>query len=190
MLDKDTLIKIKNRDNGKVGYVIPDLGNLHRSFNPGEIKELPFEEIQKLSWTDGGKEILDNYLVIENDEAIAELLGTVEPEYNYTEKEIIEILTTGSLDQLKDTLDFGPKGVIELIKDLSIKLPLNDVAKRQAILEKTGFNVTNAIANNEESEKEEIETPTRRANPVNAATASNGRRTEPIKSKYNIVSKK
>ena len=34
MLEKDTLIRVRNRDNGKVGYTIPDLGNLHRQFNP------------------------------------------------------------------------------------------------------------------------------------------------------------
>ena len=32
MIEKDTLIKVINRVNGTVGYTIPDLNNLHRSF--------------------------------------------------------------------------------------------------------------------------------------------------------------
>ena len=34
MIENSTLIKVKNRDNGTVGYTIPDLGNLHRNFMP------------------------------------------------------------------------------------------------------------------------------------------------------------
>ena len=35
------------------------------------------------------------------------------------------------------------------IKTLSVELPLNDVAKRKAILEKLNFNVDNAVRNKE-----------------------------------------
>ena len=73
------------------------------------------------------------------------LLGKVEPEYDYTPTDIKNLLLNGSLDELLDCLDFAPEGVIEIVKDLAVELPLNDVAKREAILNKTGFNVTNAI---------------------------------------------
>lgn len=196
MIEKDTLIKVRNRDNGTVGYTIPDLGNLHRTFQPNEIKKLSFEELQKLSWVDGGAVLLRDYLVIEdNPEAIAELIGKVEPEYNYTEKEVTVLLQSGSLDQLKDALDYAPKGVIELIKDLAVKLPLNDIAKMKAIKEKTGFNVETAIMINEEtSEKIDEKTNSgRRAEPisVNGNQTQTIRRSEPITTgKYNIVSVK
>lgn len=196
MIEKDTLIKVRNRDNGTVGYTIPDLGNLHRTFQPNEIKKLSFEELQKLSWVDGGAILLRDYLVIEdNPEAIAELIGKVEPEYNYTEKEVTVLLQSGSLDQLKDALDYAPKGVIELIKDLAVKLPLNDIAKMKAIKEKTGFNVETAIMINEET-SEKIDEKTnggRRAEPisVNGNQTQTIRRSEPITTgKYNIVSVK
>lgn len=196
MIEKDTLIKVRNRDNGTVGYTIPDLGNLHRTFQPNEIKKLSFEELQKLSWVDGGAVLLRDYLVIEdNPEAIAELIGKVEPEYNYTEKEVTVLLQSGSLDQLKDALDYAPKGVIELIKDLAVKLPLNDIAKMKAIKEKTGFNIETAIMINEEtSEKIDEKTNSgRRAEPisVNGNQTQTIRRSEPITTgKYNIVSVK
>ena len=40
MLEDKTILKVSNRDNGSVGYTIPDLGNLHRTFQPGETKEV------------------------------------------------------------------------------------------------------------------------------------------------------
>ncbi|MGN0992909.1 MAG: hypothetical protein ACI4PE_03220 [Bacilli bacterium] len=193
MLDKDTLIKVRNRDNGRVGYTIPDLGNLHRDFSVGETKEVTMEELRKLSYIPGGKVILEDCLMIENDEAIAELLGSVEPEYKYSEKEIKYLLSNGTLDQFKDTLDFAPKGVIDLIKDLAVKTELNDVAKRQVILEKTGFNVTKAIEINKETENNDTsdETKVRRATPVVNDQNATGRRSTPVttaaNSKYKII---
>ena len=193
MLDKDTLIKVRNRDNGRVGYTIPDLGNLHRDFSVGETKEVTMEELRKLSYIPGGKVILEDCLMIENDEAIAELLGSVEPEYKYSEKEIKYLLSDGTLDQFKDTLDFAPKGVIDLIKDLAVKTELNDVAKRQVILEKTGFNVTKAIEINKETENNDAsdEAKVRRATPVVNDQSTTGRRSTPVttaaNSKYKII---
>ena len=43
--------------------------------------------------------------------------------------------------------------LIEKVKSLAVELKINDLAKRQYILEKTGFNVTNAIIVNEETNK-------------------------------------
>ena len=44
-----------------------------------ETKEIPMEELRKLSYQPGGLYILENCLVIDNDEAIEELLHGVEP---------------------------------------------------------------------------------------------------------------
>ena len=108
------------------------------------------EELRKLSYIPGGDIILRDYLIIENEEAVAELLGEVEPEYNYTEAEVEYLLEKGTLDKLKDALDFAPSGVIDLIKDIAVKTELNDINKRDAIFKKTGFNVTNAVNFNKE----------------------------------------
>ena len=193
MIEKDTLIKVINRVNGTVGYTIPDLNNLHRSFQANESKELTMEELRKLSYIPGGDVILRDCLVIENPEAVAELLGEVEPEYNYTEAEIKELLEHATLNQFLDALDFAPKGVIDLIKDYAVKLELNDVAKRKAILDKTGFNVTTAIEINKETEDENAEQQkVRRSQPINItqSTTTTTRRSEPVTtgSKYKITS--
>jgi hypothetical protein len=39
------------------------------------------------------------------------------------------LLASGSLDSLLDALDFAPDGVIELIKTISVSLPLSDTQK-------------------------------------------------------------
>lgn len=154
MLEKNTLIKVTNRDNGRVGYMIPDLGNLVREFESGETKEITMEELRKLSYLQGGKSILKKYLVLDNKEAVRELISDVEPEYYYTEKEIKYLLLHGTLDQLRDCLDFAPIGTINLLQEMAVKLRLNDIAKRNIILEMTGFNVTKAIEINDETSED------------------------------------
>ena len=144
-MDRNTIIKICNRDDAAVFYDIPEMNGLHRVFQPNEVKEVTLGELIKLSYEPGGMDLLRNNFILNNKEAINMLLGKVEPEYDYTPTDIKNLLLNGSLDELLDCLDFAPEGVIEILKDLAVEIPLNDVAKREAILNKTGFNVTNAI---------------------------------------------
>lgn len=194
MIEKDTLIKVKNRDSGTVGYTIPELGNLHRSFSKGETKEITMDELRKLSYISGGKILLQNYLIVQNQDALKELLSDdVEPEYYYGEEEIKKLLLTGSNDQLLDCLEFAPEGVIGLVKDLAVSLKINDISKRNIILEKTGFNVTNAIAINEETiegEGEEAKS-SRRSAPVTVEKSDETpKRRVAAPQQYNVVSNK
>ena len=151
MIDNKTLVKVTNRDNGSVGYTIPDLNNLRRKFMAGETKEVAVEELRKLSYLPGGEYILRNYLVIDNRELVDELLNGVEPEYFYTEEDVKNLLLNGSLDALKDCLDFAPVGTKDLVKKVAVDLKIADVYKRKAILDMTGFDVTKAIEINEET---------------------------------------
>ena len=194
MIEKDTLIKVKNRDNGTVGYTIPELGNLHRSFSKGETKEITMDELRKLSYISGGKLLLQDYLIVQNQDALRELLSDdVEPEYYYGEEEIKKLLLTGSNDQLLDCLEFAPEGVIGLVKDLAVSLKINDISKRNIILEKTGFNVTNAIAINEETIEDEGEEAksSRRSAPVTVEKSDEApKRRVAAPQQYNVVSNK
>ena len=192
MIESKTMIKVTNRDNGHVGYTIPDLNNLTRTFTANETKEISMEELRKLSYIPGGKVLLRDYLVLDNQEAIEELLNKVEPEYYYTEKDVKELLERGSLDALKDCLEFAPMGTLDLVKKVAVELPLNDVAKRKAILEMTGFSVDSAIMVNEETKEEnQTETMVRRVETTkdNGATKSTGRRVEVNSDKYKIIKK-
>ncbi len=159
-MEKTTLIKVLNRDNGSVVYSIPEMNGLRRVFQAGETKEITFEELEKLSYIPGGMELLEDSLVILNNaQAVHLILGHVEPEYSYSKDDIIKLMKTGSLDEFLDCLDFAPEGVKDLIKTLSVELPLNDVAKREAIFNKLGFNVDNAIRIKRESSEPTEEKP-------------------------------
>lgn len=166
-MEDSVKVKVKNRSgNGIVGYTIPDMGNLRREFQDGEEKILTYEEIRKLSYIPGGSIILKDYLIIEDKNVLKELNYDIEPEYFYNKEDIIRLMQTGTLDEFLDCLDFAPEGVKESIKNIAVELPLNDVAKRQAIQEKLGFNVTNAIENLKIAEEDIVdkkETTKRRA---------------------------
>lgn len=161
MLENNTIIKVTNRSAGSVGYNIPDLNNLHRNYTSGETKEVTMEELRKLSYIDGGMTLIKEYLVIDNQEAINELLNQgVEPEYFYTKDKVKDLLLNGSLDELKDCLDFAPKGTVDLVKQVAIDLEIPDVYKREAIQEITGLNINKAIEINKmTSEDEEDQGP-------------------------------
>ena len=191
MIDKNKIINLTNREHGSITYRIPDL-NIRRTFSSGETKQVTFNEIEQLSWVEGGKAMLKHYLVIQDPEAAEEILGAVEPEYYYTKKEIDKLLKEGSIAQLEDAIEFGPRGVIDLIKKEAVDLKLNDVRKREVIFKNTKFNVDNAIRLEEESKKEEAEAPAetgRRSVPITVEPAAPARRTEPIvvEKKYKIV---
>ena len=144
-MNKTDLIKVINKFSGVVGYDVPDL-QVHRNFMPNETKDISYEELEKLSFLPGGEVILREYLEITDPEVANQLLHKKpEPEYYYSKQDVKKLMEEGSLDQFLDCLDFAPSVIIDVIKDLAVSLPLNDVAKREAIKEKLGFDVTRAI---------------------------------------------
>ena len=184
----DKMYIVKNRSASRVFYKIPE-DNIRREFNPGETKRISFEELEKLSYQSGGRELMANFLQIQSTEATKNLGIHTEPEYNMTEEQIIELIQTGSLDAFLDCLDFAPTGVIDLLKKFSISLPLADYDKRQALKEKTGFDVDIALKNMMADKADENN---------NSSTAAVGRRVQPEAeatgrrtsgSKYNVVKK-
>ena len=154
-MDDNAKIKVKSRASGIVVYRIPDMGNLRREFQSREEKILTFEELRKLSYTPGGVDLIRDYLIIRDKEALEELNLNFEPEYWYEADEVVNLLQNGTMDEFLDCLDFAPEGVLDLIKEYSVTLPLNDVAKRNALLEKLNFDVDNAIRIQKESRADE-----------------------------------
>ena len=180
-MDRKKMYNVKNRSASVIVVRIPDL-NYRKEFAPGETTRMSFEEIEKLNYQPGGKELIGNFLQIMEDEVTDTLGVPREAEYYMNEQQIVDMLRSGSLDQLKDCLDFAPIGVIDLVKQLSIALPLTDTQKIQAIKNKTGFDVEQALRNMAE-EKESDETT---ENTANTAPKATGRRTTP---NYKVVSK-
>ena len=181
MIKQDTMYNVKNRSSSVVVYRIPET-NIRREFAPGEVKRIPFGELEKLTYQDGGRELLENFLQILEEEVTSDLNVNREPEYNMSEQQIVDLLKNGSLDAFLDALDFAPIGVIDLIKSFSVSLPLTDIDKRKALKSKTGFDVDNALRHIEEekSEASPSNTPTvaeRRTQPAGAEAIPAGRRT-------------
>lgn len=190
----ENIVSVTNRNNGFTGYSIPDMG-VNRTFSPKETKKIDIEELKQLQYVEGGDYLLKHFLIINNKSALEALnMEDVEPEYFYTEKEIEELLTNGSLDQLEDTLNFAPEGVIELIKTMAVSMELPDTRKRKLISEKTGLNIDSAIILNEAMSEdiagaaEKAETKVRKAAPISTASAAPARKADPV-SKYKVVSK-
>jgi len=197
----ETLIVVKNRNNGSTGYTLPD-SNVRRTFAPGESKKIPLGELKSLQYSSGGSFILDNLLVIESQEALDALNMKVEPEYFYDEAKIKDLLYNSNMDEFLDFLDFATEGAIEIAKDIAVKEQIPDTRKREAISKKTGFSIDSAININkimdaEDEKTEETEQkkerrvqnegqPTRRT----AVPEIKISESTPSAPKYNVVSKK
>ena len=188
MITSDTMYNVKNRSSSVVVYRIPET-NLRREFQPGETKKIPFGELEKLTYQPGGHTLLEEFLQIV-DEAVTDNLNVHrEVEYDMSETQIRDLLTHDSLDAFLDALDFAPIGVIDLIKTMSVSLPLEDYNKRKALLEKTGFDVDKAVANLQAEKAEEKTAATESAAPTERRVkpvAQTGRRTAP---NYKVVVK-
>ena len=184
-----TMYNVKNRSAGVAVYKIPELG-IRRSFAPGEVKQISAEELEKLTYRPGGMAILANFLQIQSEAGLQQVGLNPQPEYHMSETDIQNLMLNGSLDEFLDCLDFAPPGVIDLIKKMSVTLPLGDVSKRKALKDKTGFDCDAALRHvMEEKEDEEnntiLKTNERRVKKAETVSATPERRVTP---KYNIVS--
>ena len=182
------MYNVKNRSAGVATYKIPELG-IRRSFQAGEIKKISAEELEKLTYRPGGMALLANFLQIMEPEAIAKVGLNPQPEYHMSEQDIAKLMTTGSIDEFLDCLDFAPPGVIDLIKKLSVSLPLTDFQKVAALKAKTGFDCAAAVKHVMEEKEDDgentiLKTSGERRVKKEEVTAPE-RRTTP---KYNVVS--
>ena len=188
MINSEDMFNVKNRSASVVVYRIPET-NLRREWAPGETKRISFDELEKLTYQPGGRELIENFLQILNKEVTNNLSVHTEPEYNMSEEQVVDLILNGSLDAFLDALDFAPIGIIDLIKSLSVSLPITDINKRRALKEKTGFDVDKAIENDMASKETSIvekEAPKRRASET-AQPATPQRRTSGIS--YKVINK-
>lgn len=149
----ERIFEVKNRSSSVLVYSIPE-ERIRREFMPGETKKIKFSELEMLTYQPGGQSMINNYLLIKDAQGVKDLNTKTEPEYYMTEEQIIELIRNGSIEAFLDCLDFAPAGVIELVKDLSIKLPISDYQKRQALKEKIGFDIDAALRHIEEEKSE------------------------------------
>ena len=148
MLRDNTMCLVKNRSSGRVVYQIPDM-NITRHFAPGEVQKINYSELVRLTYQPGGKNLISNFLQVQTEEALSGLQVNVQPEYFMSEQQIKDLILTGSLEAFLDCLDYAPTGVLDLLKDYAVSLPLSDFKKREAMKEKLGFDVDKALMNKE-----------------------------------------
>ena len=183
------MYRVKNRGASTVVYKIADKG-IRREFKPGQIMQISSEELEELTFQPGGTMILSQFLQILDLDGIQAAHIKTEPEYHMSEADVAKLITSGSLDAFLDALDFAPIGVIDLIKKLSISIPMVDIPKRKALKEKTGFDVEAALRHNEEDKEDDQKTILKQNNGerrVKSDVAPTGRRT--TAPKYNIINK-
>ncbi len=137
-------MKIVNRSDSTVVYSLEEL-KVRRLFAPNEEKDVPKGEITSLWQTDGGKELIKHELLVDNAAWIEENYPAAPIEYFWREDKVKECLINDSLELFRETLDFAPAGVLEIIKRISWQLPLTDLNKIEAIREKLGFDVLMSI---------------------------------------------
>ncbi len=145
MLADSTLVPVRNLTNHTVGYKVPEL-NVRRVFQASEVKKLPVEEIRKLNYMPGGRNLLLGYLAVDNKDMRAELgVDADAVEFDWTEADVDKALTTEPIEVLLDALDFGPDGIKEMLIKRAVDLEIDDASKCEAISERTGADVTNKI---------------------------------------------
>ena len=189
MNENKKIYTVKNRSASTVVYTLPEVG-IRREFMPGEVKKnISYDELEKLSFRPGGKQIIANFLQILNTEVLEDLGVPTQPEYFMSEQDIATLITSGSIEEFLDFLDFAPVGNMDIMKKLAVSIPLADYTKRQALKEKTGFDVDTAIKNLEADKAEDaaaVAPKERRVQPKEEEKPA-GRRTSG--SKYTVIKK-
>ena len=185
-MSEEKFYKVKNRSAGVLVYTLPEIG-IRREFAPGEIKKISFEELQKLSYQSGGKVMINNYLQITDTEIIKDLNIKTEQEYFMSEAQIAELIQKGSLDEFLDCLDFAPNGVIDILKDLSVKIPLTDYNKRKALKEKTGFDVDVALKNIEAEKADQVKDTSKETAPKRRVQKEENTQVRRTEGKYKVI---
>lgn len=173
-MDKTYLVK--NRSASIVGYKIPELG-IRREFGIGETKKISGEELEKLTFQAGGRELLEGFLQVTAEEMINNLNLHVEPEYFMSEQQVADLIISGTQEAFLDALDYAPTGVIDLIKRFAIDLPMTDTNKIAALKDKTGFDVAAALANKKAEEAEDTANEVVKEKAATENKATGGRRT-------------
>ena len=110
MIRDDKLIPVQNLTASTVSYIIPETNNVRRFSGQQLRKDITAGELRSLYGTKGGRTLIEDYLGIRDKELATEFnisTDVFEHEYSWTQNEVDNVLTSGSLDALKDALEFG-----------------------------------------------------------------------------------
>lgn len=149
---EEKVVQVRNMVDHPVSYRVDERG-VTRRFESGEVKNIPEGELRALSYKRGGRYLLQHYLCVKDNELKKDFnIPEDLIEYDYTEADVDRILLNGSIEELEDTLDFAPDGIIELVKSRAYKLKIPDTNKRQVIHNFTGTDINKQIELKEQAE--------------------------------------
>lgn len=142
----DEVISVTNLSDSPVLYRTPT--GIEREFPPKATFKIKAGELRELSYDRGGKILLQNYLKVDNI-SLAREFGVTDDivEYNWTEEDIDDALTTADIRILLDALDFAPQAIKTRLVNRAVELEIPDINRIQAITDATGLNVFNMIRN-------------------------------------------
>lgn len=144
-VDDNTKVEVRNLVGHETGYSVPEL-HVKRRFEPFETKKIEADELRKLHYRRGGRIMLHDYLCVMNDELRQEFdIPADQIEYDWTADDVKNLLLSGDDDTLRDALDFGPAGIVELIERMAFDMKIPDINKREIIKEMTGKDVNKQI---------------------------------------------
>lgn len=144
-VDDTTKVEVRNLVGHETGYVIPEL-HIKRRFEPYETKRIEAGELRQLHYRRGGRIMIHDYLSVNNDELRREFdIPSDQVEYDWTVEDIKNLLLNGDEDSLRDAIDFGPAGIVDMIKYLAFDMKIPDFTKRDIIREMTGVDVNKQI---------------------------------------------
>lgn len=152
IIEDSAFVGVRSIASCPVSYQIPED---HRRvvFQPGEAKKITAGELRKLYFKPGGDIILREFLNLDSQE-LREEFGIPDdvPEYEWTAADVKRLMDSGSIDELKDALEFGPQAIQDAIVDYAIANRIPNSNKRKAIEEMTGIHVDQAIRLREEAD--------------------------------------
>lgn len=158
-------IKVLNRFGGSV-TVKTSAGKRFNWSAMGSVVLMNEDEISDIYNQKGGAYLLEERLSIQ-DEAIVEKLGiNSEPEYLFDIKTIEALLVQGTAAQIAEALEYNGKGFAETVRDVALKIKLEDLNKLGVISKALDINMINmrehAIDNSQEVKEVAVERPSRR----------------------------
>lgn len=151
-LTDKTMVKVFSNSNGAVFY-FSELSRTKRRWDKlGSFKNISLEELRELVGSAGGLELLRDDLLIKDIDVREELGLPVEKSY-VLDEEGIKSLLSGSLEELKTTLDNTTETIKENIAQIAVAQKLSDLDKLEVIKDASGVDVLAAIQEAKEDEK-------------------------------------
>lgn len=174
----NTKIAVQNLTNNDVVYIDDNGGVARRMvFHAQQTILVEKEVIERMQYDTGGAVLLKDFLSVKDEDMRADIgIPEDQIEYNWTKEDVKNLLTSGEEDALRDALDFAPQGIIDMIIDMAVAMPLNDRNKVEIIAEATGRNIEMMINNKLQYEKASDKAPEKNTQRRSTPKAQPGRR--------------